>query len=190
MVVLLNFLRIPHTAFHSSCTSLLLPTVHKDFLFSTFLLTLTCLLCLCLMTAYHCCSEHAFLSRWSCFQIQSEDSGLQHDFFPFVLTFILYSSLRGRVGPKASPAPWTFDTCVLCCPQDLPPWDFPSVLYVFHLLAAAFGCRFWLMSLMSLNIWEAVYARHCIRHLEHTIETYLHQSCHPVDGASLVAQLV
>lgn len=41
--------------------------MHKDFLFSTFLLTLTCLLCLCLMTTYHCCSGYAFLSRWSCF---------------------------------------------------------------------------------------------------------------------------
>ena len=34
---------------------------------------------------------------------------------------------------------------------------------------------FWLLllaykSLMSLNIWEAVYARHCIRHLEHTTD--------------------
>lgn len=140
MVILLNFLRIPRTVLCSSCTSLLLPAVHKGFLFSTSSLTLTsCLLCVCLMTAYHSFSEHTFLSRWSCFQIQLEDSGLQHGFFTSALTFILYSSLRGQVGPKASPAPWTFDACVLCCPQDLPPWDFPSILYVFHLLAAAFG---------------------------------------------------
>ena len=136
IVILLNFLRILRTVLRSSCTSLLLPTVHKGFLSSTSSLTFTCLLCVCLMTAYHSFSEHTFLSRWSCFQIQSEDWGLQHGFFTSVLTFILYSSLRGQVGPKASPAPWTFDACVLCCPQDLPPWDFP---YVFHLLAAAFG---------------------------------------------------
>jgi len=60
---------------------------------------------------------------------------------------------------------------------------------------SSMSSTFWLLllaykSLMSLNIWEAVYARHCIRHLEHTTQTYLHQSCHPVDGASLVAQLV
>lgn len=137
MVVLLSFLRIPHTAFHSSCTRLL-PTVHKDFLFSTFLLTLTCLLCLCLMTAYHCCSEHAFLSRWSCFQIQSEDSGLQHDFFPSSIPASEDELGQRPVQPRE---PSTPVSCVVLRTSlhETSPLSFMSSTFWLLLLAAAFG---------------------------------------------------